>query len=280
MSRSWLHDSITSRSTSSASNAGISARKQSSLLLRIAAPPGGEPPPGVDVEETADELEVDLPGAAAPGVIMEWNDRHLIVHGRIPARTHTGPLRRHTRRTGPIHHTIELPAPVQGDKITATLTNGVLTIHAPKAHPRPLSTSLTPTLPMDRCHERTAAGPVRDPGRDRRASDDDLDHAFRGLVRQLHPDTRTPDPDNDAGNKSGNDADRRLQDLLNAYATLRDPIRRAAYDRTLAQAVAPSAPSPQPRGSQAVPIRVGPAIRVSPVRWEPPAAGGRHDGTR
>ncbi|MGW1346743.1 J domain-containing protein [Kribbella sp. NPDC002412] len=109
------------------------------------------------------------------------------------------------------------------------------------------------------------------------ASDDDLDHAFRGLVRQLHPDTRTA--------ASDDDADRRLQELLNAYATLRDPIRRAAYDRAMARAAVPSAPSPRPRRSQAAParyapIRVDPAIRVGPVRWEPPAQGGKHDGTR
>ncbi|HZX05005.1 Hsp20/alpha crystallin family protein [Kribbella sp.] len=105
--------------------------------LTAASTPGGEPPPGVDVEETADEfvIEVDLPGAA--GVIVEWNARYLVVHGRIPERAHTGPLRRHTRRTGPVHYAIALPAPVQGDKITATVTNGVLTIHAPKAHPGP-----------------------------------------------------------------------------------------------------------------------------------------------
>ena len=117
------------------------------------------------------------------------------------------------------------------------------------------------------------------------ASDDDLDHAFRGLVRQLHPDTRAP-------SGSDGDADRRLQEILTAYATLRDPIRRAAYDRARARATAANrAPSPRPRSPasprNASPIRVvGPAIRVGPVRWEPPPLvtpleanmGGDHDG--
>jgi curved DNA-binding protein CbpA len=98
------------------------------------------------------------------------------------------------------------------------------------------------------------------------ATDDDLDHAFRSLVRQLHPDTRTPsEPDADA--------DRRLQELLTAYATLRDPLRRATYDRAR-PATANTAPTPQPRVRHAprtpAPVRVGPAIRVGPVHWDPP----------
>jgi hypothetical protein len=129
------------------------------------------------------------------------------------------------------------------------------------------------------------------------ASDDDLDHAFRGLVRQLHPDTRTPsEPDPE----SGADADRRLQEILTAYATLRNPISRAAYDRTRPQpqkSTNRSGPPPQLRITHPQtpsPIRVGPLIRVGPVRWAPPAqttptaagdvAGprsttGAHDGT-
>ena len=73
------------------------------------------------------------------------------------------------------------------------------------------------------------------------ASNDDLDHAFRGLVRQLHPDTRTP-------SESDAEADQRPQEILTAYATLRDPIRRAAHDRTRAKPeTADSAPPLQPR---------------------------------
>jgi curved DNA-binding protein CbpA len=81
------------------------------------------------------------------------------------------------------------------------------------------------------------------------ASDDDLDHAFRGLVRQYHPDTRTSESDNDA--------DQRLQEILTAYATLRDPIH-AAYDRSRARpAPASRAPTPRPRFS-AAPVRADP----------------------
>jgi curved DNA-binding protein CbpA len=118
------------------------------------------------------------------------------------------------------------------------------------------------------------AAPAPDPylvlGVTAKASDDDLDHAFRGLVRRLHPDTRTP-PEPDPA------ADQRLQELLTAYATLRDPISRAAYDRTRPKpAAAHSAPTPPPRVHAApqpsTAIRFGPAIRVGPVHWEPPQA--------
>jgi DnaJ-class molecular chaperone len=112
-----------------------------------------------------------------------------------------------------------------------------------------------------------SAPPVPDPyrilGVTAAASDDDLDHAFRGLVRRHHPDTRTPsEPDAEA--------DRRLQELLTAYATLRDPIRRAAYDR--ARTGNTTQPAPRFTTGEQTPATtwVEPAIRVGPVRWEPP----------
>jgi curved DNA-binding protein CbpA len=106
------------------------------------------------------------------------------------------------------------------------------------------------------------------------ASNDELQHAFRSLVRQHHPDTRSPTP-------AGPDADVRLQQIITAYETLRDPVSRAAYDRTRPGADAGSSgrtwqpPSPAAPPTSA-PIRLGtaihvePAIRVGPVRWEPP----------
>lgn len=122
------------------------------------------------------------------------------------------------------------------------------------------------------------------------ASDDDLDHAFRVLVRRLHPDTRSPrtpatsvtsaaaaEPAGSEG--ADDDADQRLQEILNAYATLRDPVRRAAYDRARSRPVTPATPAvwPAARATRAPdtlqrpgPTRVGPALRVGPVHWEPP----------
>ncbi|MEV6416932.1 J domain-containing protein [Kribbella sp. NPDC051718] len=92
------------------------------------------------------------------------------------------------------------------------------------------------------------------------ASDDDLDHAFRRLIRQLHPDTRPP-----AAPDPG--TDQRLQDLLTAYATLRDPVQRAAYDRTRReQATRPHLAAPQPRVA-AQPLV--PDLQAGPVQWAP-----------
>ncbi|MET9272144.1 Hsp20/alpha crystallin family protein [Kribbella sp. NPDC003557] len=117
-------------------------------LTAVASTSNG-PPSAVDVEETTDAfiIELDLPGAAARQVTVQCNGRHLVVRGRIPAHVHAGTLRRHTRYTGPVCHTIRLPEPVQGNNITATLTNGVLTIHAPKARPAPAVCIVDPDTP-------------------------------------------------------------------------------------------------------------------------------------
>ncbi|MEV0284799.1 MULTISPECIES: Hsp20/alpha crystallin family protein [unclassified Kribbella] len=95
--------------------------------------------PAVDLEETNDEcvIEIDLPGATASDIVVEHTDRSLSVRGHIPDREHNGVIRQHLRHTGPLHHTIGLPCTVLGDRITATMANGVLTIRAAKARPGP-----------------------------------------------------------------------------------------------------------------------------------------------
>lgn len=91
--------------------------------------------------------------------------------------------------------------------------------------------------------------------------------AFRARVRELRPDTRV-----DAATAE------RFGEVRAAYEILRDPLRRAAYDRTYGHAHGrtngrrPATPSVRPvRRYVAVlgPARPEPPLRAGPVRWEP-----------
>jgi len=62
-------------------------------------------------------------------------------------------------------------------------------------------------------------------GVDPDATDAQITHAYRVLLRRHHPDTRATDGDQAATE------DTRLQHLLAAYTVLHDPRQRADYDR-------------------------------------------------
>jgi len=87
----------------------------------------------------------------------------------------------------------------------------------------------------------------------------EIHHAFRVKVRSLHPDTRHPRTDGAA-------RDGQLEQLIAAYRRLRDPERRALYDRG---AAAPPTPSPSRRVS-ATPQ--GPLTIPVTHHGQPPAA--------
>lgn len=99
------------------------------------------------------------------------------------------------------------------------------------------------------------------------ATQQEISRSFRALVRQRHPDVGNP-----AG---GGD----VQSVLAAFAVLRDPRSRAAYDRAAfegapsgkGQDQAPRQDIPAP-GPRDIPVRHTrsrePLLRVSPVRWE------------
>lgn len=89
----------------------------------------------------------------------------------------------------------------------------------------------------------------------RTATTRDIGHAYRALLRAHHPDTR--------GEATGAAADAQLQRILAAYAILRDPARRAQYDRR-------SKPvEPGPRAQHDRPRTADSPIRAGPVRWSP-----------
>ena len=94
------------------------------------------------------------------------------------------------------------------------------------------------------------------------ASQAQINHTYRRLIRAHHPDLQ-PEPDSAA-----------LAAAIAAAAILRDPTRRAAYDRGRRStgdqhpALKPSAPR---RG------RFMPDLRAGPVRWHGDPSRGRND---
>ncbi|NYG05966.1 DnaJ-class molecular chaperone [Phycicoccus badiiscoriae] len=89
----------------------------------------------------------------------------------------------------------------------------------------------------------------------REATQQQIRHAYLSQLRASHPDTRTPDAP---------PGDTTVQNVLDAYEILGDPVRRADYDQHTA--FRPGA----------TPIRVRvtvhrtpgpPSFRATPVRW-------------
>ena len=91
------------------------------------------------------------------------------------------------------------------------------------------------------------------------ATQAEITHAYRTRLRAHHPDTRHT--------LSPQAADDNLRQLLAAYAVLRDPARRADYDRAATHAATP--PPHRPHGP--TPVDRPPIGRVQiPSPTEPP----------
>lgn len=97
-------------------------------------------------------------------------------------------------------------------------------------------------------------------GVSREATQAEITQAYRRQLREHHPDVRA------APNPAGDD---RLRQVLAAYALLRDPHRRAEYDRTARrnQAETKVVPVTVARGSV---VGKQPPLRAGPVRWHRP----------
>lgn len=86
------------------------------------------------------------------------------------------------------------------------------------------------------------------------ATQQEISRAYRSLMRSHHPDV-----------DGGTSPEGVLLMIMQAYNVLRDPERRAAYDKQRAAAAGQSVPVRKVRSpgrSQ------DPVIRVTPVRWE------------
>ena len=95
----------------------------------------------------------------------------------------------------------------------------------------------------------------------RGASQAEISHAYRTLLRRHHPDTRTPHDQSQAAA-----SDTTLQQILAAYTVLHDPARRADYDRATTPQVDQSNRRPQQVSSRDA---SQPPIIAGPVTWHP-----------
>jgi HSP20 family protein len=90
--------------------------------------------PAADVEETADAylVELELPGVKRDDVSVEFGGGELSVTGELKERERVGFLRTRTRSVGRFHYRVSLPTDVEQDQVTASLSDGVLTVRIPK----------------------------------------------------------------------------------------------------------------------------------------------------
>lgn len=118
----------------------------------------------------------------------------------------------------------------------------------------------------------TDRDPYRVLGLSPSASPAEITSAYRRLLREHHPDTRTPHRLTDPA------ADEDLQRILSAYALLRDPDHRArhdraATDRTAAEPEAEPRRPPRAPSQRAAPIRSRVVGLETPPPRRPPASG-------
>ena len=90
--------------------------------------------PLADVEETDDAylLEIELPGVRREDVTVELEGSDLVVSGEVEERERKGVLRRQARPVGRFEYRLSLPQKIDPDRIEASLSDGVLTLRAPK----------------------------------------------------------------------------------------------------------------------------------------------------
>jgi DnaJ-class molecular chaperone len=100
------------------------------------------------------------------------------------------------------------------------------------------------------------------------ASQQEISRAYRALMRTHHPDL-------DGGPADGGELRRgELLQIMEAFAVLGDPARRAAYDRS--RTGTSTSTNRQDAGAVVIPVRKVPnpapsptaSIRITPVHWE------------
>jgi HSP20 family protein len=95
---------------------------------------GSYPALNIWEDEDALKIEAELPGLSADDLDLTVLGGELTIQGRVTAAPPEGQtFHRRERSAGEFRRVVRLPVDVEGDKIAATLNNGVLLITLPKA---------------------------------------------------------------------------------------------------------------------------------------------------
>jgi curved DNA-binding protein CbpA len=97
----------------------------------------------------------------------------------------------------------------------------------------------------------------------------EIAHAYRALLRMHHPDTRPGEavPGVAPGTAGELHELHELHEIMDAYAVLSDPVKRAEHDRERQGHLSSQPPAAVPRRP---PVPHSPALIIGPVRWESP----------
>jgi HSP20 family protein len=111
-------------------------------LERLSRQPAEGWAPPIDVYETAEAFVVtaEVPGLSREHVDLAVEDSRLVIQGRREARTGPGDAVHYhqvERGHGTFRRVFEFTDSIDGNRITADLTDGVLTITVPKTAPPP-----------------------------------------------------------------------------------------------------------------------------------------------
>jgi HSP20 family protein len=98
------------------------------------------PPLNLSNDEDAIYVRAEIPGVALEDVELILTNKSLILKGE--RRAPEGKLFRQERPAGVFHRVVNIGIPVERDKVTAAMVDGILTVTLPKAEevkPRTIS---------------------------------------------------------------------------------------------------------------------------------------------
>jgi HSP20 family protein len=109
-------------------------QRETSDVARAEAPQGVTVQPRVDILENDDELLllVDLPGVKPEDVDIRFENGELALHGRRQPQSPGKQRVRWEYEVANYYRVFRVTEQVAGDKISAELKDGVLTLHLPK----------------------------------------------------------------------------------------------------------------------------------------------------